>query len=475
MTEHSGRILVVDDEIDWQRMLASHLRRKGYDVETCGDGASALDHFSKNGEFDVVVADLMMPGMSGLDLIEQARERYPDLVFVVISGAGTIESAINSMRQGGAYDYLTKPLETLEDLSIAVRRAVEHRRLRRERERLQAQVRRERERLQAVIEHARDALLAVESDGSISVANPAAEELFGDELVGSPVEQKLPTPLAAMIDDWRTLAGGNPIVSEIHWPSDSVHMASLGPYPAESGEESGGLLLLLRNVTRFRQLQRMKMRLMTRAALEARGPLMDAFATLIDLNERPEASNEAMTSLLERQMQKLSRIRTWTDDLLRFTELESDPRPGQDGASIAVLLNDVPGALEQTLLDDKHLTVEINVPDGLEYEVARDPFLDLVGTLVHAAAWRIQPGEVIELKASSRDHGVWVEVIDRAPPLVDDQRARLFEDFVDAAAERLEGIGLNLAMARSLVESLNGQLWIQSQKGAGNRAIISLA
>lgn len=475
MIDSPGRILVVDDELDWQRMMAGHLRRKGYQVETCGDGVQAMDYFNQDGGFDVVVADLMMPGMSGIDLIEKAREKYPELVFIVISGAGTIESAISSMRQGGAFDYLTKPLETLEDLSLAVRRAVDHRRLRNERERLQAEIRRERERLQAVIEHTRDALVAVESDGAISVANPAAVELFGRELVGLDAEDVLPAAFAALIDDWKALAAGSPIVSELHWPSGSVHMISLGPYPAETSESAAGLLLLLRNVTRFRELQRMKMRLLTRAAMEARQPLMDAFATLIDLNERPESTNEAMTSLLERQMQKLSRIRSWTDDLLRFTELETGPQDDEEVGAIGPILAGLPDSIDQALLDDKHLTIEVEADAGLDYPVARATFVDLLSALLHAAAWRMEPGNAIRLLGRRREHGVWIEVVDQAPAIAADDRARLFEEFVDAAADRLEGIGLNLAMARSLVEALNGQLWIQSGKEVGNRAIISLA
>lgn len=475
MSDAPGRVLVVDDELDWQRMMAGHLKRKGYEVDTCGDGAQALEQFQSNGDYDVVVADLMMPGMSGLDLIQEAREKYPELIFVVISGAGTIESAIASMRQGGAFDYLTKPLDTLEDLSLAVGRAVQHRRLLAERERLQAQVRRERERLQAVIENARDALIAVESDGRISVANPAAEELFGKELVGTPVEQGLPRILAALLDDWHSLADGAAIVTEVHWPDNAVHMISLGPYPSESGDEQAGLLLSLRDVTRFRGLQRMKMRLLARAGLEARRPLMDAFATVVELNERPEASNEAMTSLIERQLKKLSRIRAWSDDLLRFTELESGPAEESKPAQLSDLLDAALEEVPQTLLDDKQIAVEVQMVGTLDYDTDRRGFLDLLAALMHAAAWRMQPGETIRLRGSQREHGVWVEVLDVAPPLVDDSRVRLFEDFVNAAGGTLEGIGLNLATAKALAEKLRGQLWIQSELEGGNRAIISLA
>jgi DNA-binding NtrC family response regulator len=101
--------------------------------------------------YAVVVTDLMMPGMDGIEFLRRAKEHDAALEVIVVSGAGTLESAISSMRQSGAFDYLPKPLDQISDLSLAVERASEYRRIRLEREQLLAQVTAERERLRSVI------------------------------------------------------------------------------------------------------------------------------------------------------------------------------------------------------------------------------------------------------------------------------------------------------------------------------------
>src|SRR5688572_11305699 len=103
-----GRILVVDDEVNARTALGELLRAEGYVVEIAADGFKGLgklEDFSP----DVVVTDLRMPGLSGVELMEKVRERDPECVVVVMTAHGAIESAVQAMRQGAA-DYLTKPL-----------------------------------------------------------------------------------------------------------------------------------------------------------------------------------------------------------------------------------------------------------------------------------------------------------------------------------------------------------------------------
>src|SRR5262249_46631498 len=123
------RILIVDDEANARTALAELLRDEGYAVETAADGFKALpklDEFAP----DVVVTDLKMPGLSGLELMEKVRERDTGCVVIVMTAFGAIESAVQAMRQGAA-DYLTKPVN-LEELSLVLKRELERKRLRME-------------------------------------------------------------------------------------------------------------------------------------------------------------------------------------------------------------------------------------------------------------------------------------------------------------------------------------------------------
>jgi len=124
-----ARVLVVDDDAEIRTLLSRHLRRLGYTVEEAGDGEEALALVGKVVP-DVVVTDMAMPRLDGLGLLKALQRQDPDLPVIVLTGHGSFENAIQAMREGVLFDYLMKPLPDLALLEIAVRRALEVRRLR---------------------------------------------------------------------------------------------------------------------------------------------------------------------------------------------------------------------------------------------------------------------------------------------------------------------------------------------------------
>jgi DNA-binding NtrC family response regulator len=125
----NGRILIVDDESNARNALAEILREEGYSCETAADGFKGLGRF---GEFepDLVLTDLKMPGMDGVEFLTKVRERSPGLPVVVMTAFGAVDTAVQAMRSG-AIDYLNKPINTGE-LLIVIERAMQESRLRRE-------------------------------------------------------------------------------------------------------------------------------------------------------------------------------------------------------------------------------------------------------------------------------------------------------------------------------------------------------
>ncbi len=121
-----ARILIADDEPPIRELLAS-LLSDHYDCVEVGSAEEALARLGAE-QFDLVLTDIMMGGISGLEMLPQALERAPDTVVIMISGEGTIESAITAMR-AGAFDYITKPF-TFPHVEVVVRRALEHHALR---------------------------------------------------------------------------------------------------------------------------------------------------------------------------------------------------------------------------------------------------------------------------------------------------------------------------------------------------------
>jgi DNA-binding NtrC family response regulator len=126
-------VLIVEDEPDTATLLAESLRRRGFHVDAVYSGEACLEYLQRE-RVDVVVTDVRMPGMSGLELCEKLRDQYPDLLPLVITGVGGLETVIEAIR-AGAYDYITKPVK-VDALEIAVGRAIEHLELQRELKRL---------------------------------------------------------------------------------------------------------------------------------------------------------------------------------------------------------------------------------------------------------------------------------------------------------------------------------------------------
>ena len=117
------RILVVDDDDNLRWVLQTQLEDAGYEVAAVQDGPAALASIQESRPA-LVLTDLKMPGMSGLELLEQIRAEEPDLPVIVITAFGTIQSAVEAVK-AGAYDYLTKPID-YDDLALGIRRALEH-------------------------------------------------------------------------------------------------------------------------------------------------------------------------------------------------------------------------------------------------------------------------------------------------------------------------------------------------------------
>jgi DNA-binding NtrC family response regulator len=134
MTRSPGiDLLLVDDDAELRDTMIQRFTRSGFTVRGAGSGDEALGLAGRR-NFDVAVFDMMMPGMSGLALLQQFRERFPDCQVILLTGQGTIESAVEAMRLG-AFNYLTKPFP-LRDLEVQIEKAAERGRLQKENEQL---------------------------------------------------------------------------------------------------------------------------------------------------------------------------------------------------------------------------------------------------------------------------------------------------------------------------------------------------
>lgn len=116
------RLLIADDEADFRGLLVQRYRRRGYETVGASDGLAALQRLEET-NFHLAIFDLKMPGLEGIELLRRSRELQPDLQVIILTGHGTVATAIEAMKLG-AYDFLEKPCD-LAELDLLLSRAAE--------------------------------------------------------------------------------------------------------------------------------------------------------------------------------------------------------------------------------------------------------------------------------------------------------------------------------------------------------------
>ena len=124
MKSNAYSILVVEDDNNFRMLVTDILHDEGYQVQEAGNGSAALKILKNNPSIDLVLLDLRLPDMSGLEVLEKAIQNYPDVLFIMLSAHGDIQTAIKAVKMG-AYDFLEKPVSS-ERLILTIQRALDY-------------------------------------------------------------------------------------------------------------------------------------------------------------------------------------------------------------------------------------------------------------------------------------------------------------------------------------------------------------
>ena len=204
-------MLVVDDDESVRRSLAGHLEDLGHSVIHAKDGQSAVTAFGTHSP-DMVLMDLRMPVMGGVEAMQAILEKNPECPVIVISGAGQVADAIEAIR-AGAWDYLVKPIEDLSILSLAMERAVEKLALRRQVKEYQSHLEQQVKERTADLEAANEALQHKTIALKEVVNTVQAEKKEAIQTIATQIDQTV-IPLLQRLREAST-AAGKPIVENV--------------------------------------------------------------------------------------------------------------------------------------------------------------------------------------------------------------------------------------------------------------------
>ena len=248
------RILIVDDEENICFTLKRFLTDEGYDVSVAGSCKEALNELGKD-TFDLVFADILLKGRSGIDLLREIRDKRQNCPVVMITGAPDIETASEAVRLG-AFDYLSKPVLQNALLRVA-NAALKHKAIVDENERYRTN-------LEAIFKSVRDGIITVDTDLRIIETNSAVKKLCNfsrENAVGKPIRSLLPGcsgKCVGALDETinkRLSTRINTVKCECRRHPDQVVSVDASPLIGVAGRLSGGILVI-RDETRLQNLEK---------------------------------------------------------------------------------------------------------------------------------------------------------------------------------------------------------------------------
>lgn len=476
-------ILVIDDEAGIRRGCERILKAEGFSVLMADSGESGLERLAEHPEVALVLVDLKMPGISGLEFLNRARaDAVTETVFVVITAYATIESAVAATKRG-AYDFIAKPF-TPDALLNVVRRSIERVGLIREKNRLETERRAkllelatEKGRLRTIIDCMADGVLVCNAENVLVLNNPAALRLFGEaaETPGiSPVAGVLASSaLAGIIEEassrGKRLSREIPLASE---PEQQVVLANTAPVFDPEGGGLLGTVTVVRDISALKQIEAVKAQFVNMVAHELRAPLAAVDGFLSTLEAGYVSEPERQKEVVSRSRKRLLALIAMVEDLLGMARMEAGTTVREIAPQkIGEILEEVV-ALVRPIAEKNRVCIEDAVSEAPFYvEGDREELIRLFTNLAgNAVKYNIEGGRVA-VRAEKAGPYVKIAVSDTGIGITPEGKKRLFTEFFREKrpeTRHVTGTGLGLSIVKRIIDFYHGRIEVDSEPGKGS-------
>jgi len=496
-----NKILLIDDEEDILDVLSLSLRSDGYEVFTSTSGEKGLEEIEKESP-SIVLTDLKMPGMDGLDVLERVKATNPDIEVIVITGHGDMDSAIDALRYG-ASDFVNKPVSEAA-LHIALKRAREKIVIR---EKLRAytldlenmcqiaigEVKRKSDFQDKLITSSNDGIVATDENGIVVIFNPEAEAIFGipriDVVRKAYYADLFPAEIA---DVFGLMFDNGKKMGDVGWKEVIIHQNE-SDVPVRfsatllyDGEDIIGSVGFFQDLS---EINRLESELVKSERLAAIGQTVSRLAHyiknilaglkggtyIVNISLDKNDTDKLRTGwhMVERNIGRISYL---VADLLAYSrEREPEYR--------ICLPNDIVEDVCE-LLDGMAMENQIEVERDFDpsiKEISMDPdmvhriLLNLVSNAVDACIFDLDETKQHKVRVGARlegDNLIRFEVADNGCGMREEIKKKIFSAFFSTKGGK--GTGLGLLVVQKLVQEHNGIIDILSELGEGSTFIVRL-
>jgi two-component system, OmpR family, phosphate regulon sensor histidine kinase PhoR len=492
MPDPVTKIMVIDDEEIMRDGCTRILSKNGWPVVTAENGEAGLAKLQKSPkEIDIILLDLMMPGIGGMEVLEKIQALSDVPLVIVITGYATVASAVEAMKKG-AYDFIAKPF-TPDQLRIVVKRAHERRALqkeaeflRSERERSLRDVATEKSRVNTIINCMGDGILVCDRDRCIVLANPAASLMLSipeSQLLGHHVSQgNLPPELSNTIEE--SLKAEGAVYSSVSQEliigesQERFLRAHTAPVRNDLGAIMGSVTVL-QDISYLKELDKMKSEFIAMVAHELRAPIATVEQQLtVILGGMAGDLNEKQDQLMTRARERTRGVLTLIKDLLDLSKIEAGKMVQYKEP---LNLADVIVRVVEMMKPDaqaKHIEIDFLPPaDVPVIQADRNSMEGIFTNLISNAVKYTLDGGRVTIRLDDSDGFVRVSVADTGIGIKSDDLPRIFDKFFrvkSSETRQIVGTGLGLSIVKSIVDAHMGTISVESTEGKGTTFAILL-
>lgn len=482
-------MLVVEDKPEMIQILTDYvLEPQGYVPLTALNGEEGL-RMALSEEPDLVILDLRMPKVSGMQVLQTLRELQRQVPVIVITAYGSEEVVVRALRLG-ADDYVAKPFE-LDEMIHVIKRVLSKSKQEQERARLSQELEKSVEELTKQIElilHGIDeGVFTVDRELRILTFNPAAEKILGwreEEIIGRPCaevfgedgafshQEKLISEAMRKAKPVTSVKEGYPVISK---DGQRIFVASSAVPLLDPDGQVVGAMVTFRDVSAEIELDHMKSGFISMVSHELRSPLSHIIAST-ELMREARLSSEQQQDLLNIVHTQSNRLNKFVAQILDVSLLEAGTvKAEQEPVALKPLIEQIIEVFE--IRANTH-RFELAVPEEPTIVVGDESKIQTVlDNLLENAVNYSPKGSRVSIEVREGDKEIVTSVIDEGIGIPAHQLERLFERFhrVNASdAQEQYGYGLGLYISKRLIEIQGGSIWAESEAGRGSRFSFSL-